>query len=109
VETQTVMSLVKACTIDQLKPGEALRLNLTPLIAVYRLDDGFYATEDTCSHAQASLSAGDIDLEECTVECPYHASLFEIRTGRVLSLPANRPLKTYPVKVEGNDVFVCKD
>jgi 3-phenylpropionate/trans-cinnamate dioxygenase ferredoxin subunit len=100
------MPLVKACTIDQLKPGEAVRLNLTPPIAVYRLEDGFYATEDTCSHAQASLAAGDIDLEECTVECPYHASLFEIRTGRVLSLPANRPLKTYPVKVEGDDVFV---
>jgi 3-phenylpropionate/trans-cinnamate dioxygenase ferredoxin subunit len=100
------MPLVKACTIDQLKPGEALRLNLTPPIAVYRLEDGFYATEDTCSHAQASLSAGDIDLEECTVECPYHASLFEIRTGRVLSLPANRPLKTYPVKIEADEVFV---
>jgi 3-phenylpropionate/trans-cinnamate dioxygenase ferredoxin subunit len=100
------MPLVKACTIDQLKPGEALRLNLTPPIAVYRLNDGFYATEDTCSHAQASLSAGDIDLEECTVECPYHASAFDIRTGRVLSLPANRPVKTYPVKVEGGEVFV---
>lgn len=100
------MPLVKACTIDQLKSGEALRLNLTPPIAIYRLDDGFYATEDTCSHAQASLSAGDIDLEECTVECPYHGSAFDIRTGRVLSLPANRPVKTYPIKIEGNDVFV---
>src|ERR1700756_2259616 len=103
------MAQVRACKTEELKPGQAGRLNNKPPIAVYRLDDGFYATEDTCSHAQASLSAGDIDLEECTVECPYHASLFDIRTGRVLSLPANRPLKTYPVKVEGNDVFVCKD
>jgi len=100
------MSMVKACTTTQLKPGQALRLDLTPPIAVYRLDDGFYATEDTCTHAQSSLSAGDIDLEECTVECPYHGSAFDIRTGRVLSLPASRPLKTYQVKVVGDEVFV---
>ena len=100
------MALTKACKVGDLKPGEALRLNLAPPIAVFRLSDGFYATEDTCSHAQASLSAGDIDLEECTVECPYHASQFEIRTGQVLSLPASKPIKTYPVKIEGDEVFV---
>lgn len=100
------MALVKACTTAQLKPGEAIRLNLTPPVAVFRLNDGFYATDDTCSHAQASLAAGDIDLEECTVECPYHASQFDIRTGNALSFPANKPVKTYPVKVVGEEVFV---
>ncbi len=100
------MALTKACKIDQLKPGEAIRLNLDPPIAVYRLDDGFYATADNCTHAQSSLSAGDIDLEDCTVECPYHGSAFDIRTGRALSPPANIPLKTYPVKIEGDEVFV---
>jgi 3-phenylpropionate/trans-cinnamate dioxygenase ferredoxin subunit len=100
------MPLVRACKTDQLKPGEALRLNLTPPIAVFRLTDGFYATEDTCSHAQASLAAGDIDVEECTVECPYHASQFDIRTGMVLSLPASKPIKTFPTRVVGDEVFV---
>jgi 3-phenylpropionate/trans-cinnamate dioxygenase ferredoxin subunit len=100
------MALIKACKTDQLKPGETIRLNLTPPIAVYRLNDGFYATEDTCSHAQASLAAGDIDLEECTVECPYHASQFDIRTGRVLSLPASKPVKTFPVRIENDEVLV---
>jgi 3-phenylpropionate/trans-cinnamate dioxygenase ferredoxin component len=98
--------LIKACKTDQLKPGEALRLNLTPPIALYRLNEGYFATEDTCSHAQASLAAGDIDLEECTVECPYHASLFDIRTGQVLSLPAIKPVKTYLVKVVDDEVLV---
>jgi 3-phenylpropionate/trans-cinnamate dioxygenase ferredoxin component len=98
--------LIKACKTDQLKPGEALRLNLTPPVALYRLNDGYYATEDTCSHAQASLAAGDIDLDECTVECPYHASLFDIRTGQVLALPASKPIRTYPVKVVDDEVFV---
>jgi 3-phenylpropionate/trans-cinnamate dioxygenase ferredoxin subunit len=100
------MALIKACRIDQIKPGEAIRLNVTPPIAVYRLNDGFYATEDTCSHAQTSLSAGDIDLEECTIECPYHASLFDIRTGMPLSPPASAPVKTFPVRIEGDEVFV---
>ena len=100
------MALVKACKTDQMKPGEALRLNTTPAVAVFRLDDGYYATEDTCSHAQSSLAAGDIDLEECTVECPYHASLFEIKTGRVRSLPATRPVRTFPITIVGDEVFV---
>lgn len=100
------MALVKACRTDELKPGQALRLNLNPPVALFRLGDGFYATEDTCTHAQASLVAGDVDLEECTVECPYHASLFDIRTGHVLSLPASKPLKIYPIKIVDQEVFV---
>jgi nitrite reductase/ring-hydroxylating ferredoxin subunit len=100
------MALVKACKTDELKPGEAIRVNVTPPIALFRLNDGFYATEDTCTHAQASLSAGDIDLEEGIVECPYHAAQFDIRTGIVVALPASKPLKTYPVKLVGDDVFV---
>lgn len=100
------MALVKACTVEQLKPGEAIRLNLNPPIAVYRLEDGYYATADTCTHAQSSLSAGDIDLEDCTVECPYHGSAFDIKTGRALGPPANVPVKTYAVRIEGDEVFV---
>jgi nitrite reductase/ring-hydroxylating ferredoxin subunit len=100
------MALIKACKTDDLKPGAAFRVNATPPLAVFRLEDGFFATEDTCSHAQSSLSAGEIDLEECTVECPYHASEFEIKTGRVLSLPATKPIKTFPVKIVGDDIFV---
>jgi 3-phenylpropionate/trans-cinnamate dioxygenase ferredoxin component len=98
--------LIKACRTDQLKTGEALRLNLAVPIALYRLNEGYYATEDTCTHAQASLAAGDVDLEECTVECPYHGSLFDIRTGQVLSFPANKPVMTFVVKVVDDEVFV---
>jgi 3-phenylpropionate/trans-cinnamate dioxygenase ferredoxin component len=100
------MALIKACKTDQLKPGGALRLNTSPALAVFRLEDGFYATEDTCSHAQSSLAAGEVDLEECTVECPYHASLFDIKTGRVLSLPATKPVRTFRVTIVGDEVFV---
>ena len=100
------MALIKACKTDELVLGCALRLNTSPPLALFRLEDGFYATEDTCSHAQSSLAAGEVDLEECTVECPYHASEFEIKTGRVLSLPATKPIKTFPVRIVGDEVFV---
>ena len=100
------MALIKACKTDELKPGATLRINTTPPLAIFRLDDGFYATEDTCSHAQSSLAAGEVDLDDCTVECPYHASQFEIKTGRVLSLPATKPIKTFPVKIVGDEVFI---
>jgi 3-phenylpropionate/trans-cinnamate dioxygenase ferredoxin subunit len=101
--------LIRACRIDRLKPGEALRLETDPPIALYRLSDGYYATEDTCTHAQASLAAGDMDLGEGTIECPYHGSIFDIRSGRVLSLPANRPLRTYSIKIIDDEVFVETD
>jgi 3-phenylpropionate/trans-cinnamate dioxygenase ferredoxin component len=103
---QSTMALIKACKTDELKPGAALRINTTPPLAIFRLEDGFYATEDTCSHAQSSLAAGEVDLDDCTVECPYHASQFEIKTGRVLSLPATKPIKTFPVKIVGDEVFI---
>ncbi len=100
------MALIRACKTDELKLGAALRINASPAVAVFRLEDGFYATEDTCSHAQSSLAAGEVDLKDCTVECPYHASLFEIKTGRVLSLPATKPIRTFPVTIVGDEVFV---
>src|SRR6185312_8196160 len=101
-----MMAWATACKVADLKVGEAMRLNLKPPVAVYRLEDGFYATADTCTHAQSSLSAGDIDLEDCTVECPYHGSAFDIKTGRALGPPASIPVKTYRVKVEGDEVLV---
>ena len=100
------MALVRACRTDQLKPGAALRINTSPALAIFRLEDCFYATEDSCSHAQSSLAAGEVDLEDCTIECPYHASQFEIKTGRVLSLPATKPIRTFPVIIVGDEVFV---
>jgi nitrite reductase/ring-hydroxylating ferredoxin subunit len=47
-----------------------------------------------------------LTLEECAVECPYHGSFFDIKTGHVLPLPASKPLETYPVKIVDDEVFV---
>ncbi len=75
-------------------------------IAVYNVAGTFYATDDLCSHAYVELTQGYLEPEDCTVECPLHGSRFDIRTGRVLSLPAYTPITTYPVKVEGDDLLI---
>jgi len=98
------MTFVKVCGVNDLQPGEALRFEASCPISLFRVGNQFYATDDTCTHAAASLSDGYIDGD--IVECPFHSARFCIRTGEVLSLPASEPLKTYPVKVEDGSVFV---
>lgn len=67
-------------------------------------DDGYYVTDDTCTHAEASLSEGTLD--GCEIECPVHGAKFDLKTGEVLSLPAFVPLRTYPVSIAGDEVRV---
>ncbi|HEY8450237.1 MAG TPA: bifunctional 3-phenylpropionate/cinnamic acid dioxygenase ferredoxin subunit [Bacillota bacterium] len=76
-------------------------------IAVFRVEDEFYAIEDTCSHAEASLAEGEVS--DCEVECPRHGARFDLRTGAALSLPAVRPVRTYPVRVEDGQLLVRVD
>ncbi len=73
-------------------------------IALFRLDDGIYATENICSHEHSELCEGMIVGTD--VYCPKHGSRFDIKTGAVKDLPATRPIKTYPVKVEDGIVYV---
>ena len=75
-----------------------------PICVVHAEDGNFYAISDTCTHEEYSLSEGE--LWEMAVECPRHGSRFDVRTGRVTGLPAVIPARTYPVIVEGGDVFV---
>jgi nitrite reductase/ring-hydroxylating ferredoxin subunit len=64
----------------------------------------FFALDDVCSHAYASLADGYIEGDN--VECPLHGACFEIRTGKVKTAPATVDLKTYPVKIEGDRIKV---
>ena len=73
-------------------------------IALYWVDDAVYATHNVCTHAFARLSEGVLD-GDC-IECPIHQALFDVKTGAAVSAPASTPVKTYPCKVEGDDVFV---
>lgn len=73
-------------------------------IAVFRLEDGFYAIDDTCTHARASLSEGEIIDDE--IECPLHGAVFNIKTGKNLTLPAVKPVRSHPVKVEDGEIYL---
>jgi 3-phenylpropionate/trans-cinnamate dioxygenase ferredoxin component len=88
--------------------GEARRFVVRRIeIAVANLGNGtFLAVDDICSHAEASLSEGEIDVDDETIECPRHGSVFDLRTGRPRSLPATLPVVTFPVKVEGDTIMI---
>lgn len=75
-------------------------------IAVFRIGEELFAIDDTCSHADASLCEGDLDVDEACIECPLHGSLFDLRTGKPKTLPAFAPVKTYRVWNEGEKLFV---
>jgi len=99
------MALVKVAETHEIPVGRAKRVLVKRHpIAVYHLQDGFYATDDTCTHAEASLCEGQIMGDQ--VACPLHGARFDIRTGAALTLPAVTPVETYKVIVQGNDILV---
>ena len=108
------MSEQLACMTTDLEPGTALLAELTVEsgveipIAIVRTDDGdFYAMDDLCTHGEVSLSEGAID--GCHVECWAHGSRFDVRTGEPDEFPAITPVKTYPVRIDGERVLVDVD
>ncbi len=91
----------------KVEPGTAIRLEGGPDgVCLVRIDDEFYAVADRCSHAQVLLSEGDVDTEECSIECWKHGSTFSLRDGQPQSLPATQSVPTYLVRIDGDDVVV---
>jgi 3-phenylpropionate/trans-cinnamate dioxygenase ferredoxin component len=78
-------------------------------IAVVRIDDDVYALGDRCSHADVSLSEGEVNADDRTLECWKHGSEFDLQTGEALTLPATRPVPTYEARVEGDEIVVVID
>lgn len=100
--------LIEVAKTNDIPEGEARRFLVDRIeVAVANMGDGeFLAVDDICSHAEASLSEGEVDVEECSIECPRHGSTFDLRTGRPRSLPATVPVLTFPVKVEGDTILI---
>ena len=73
-------------------------------IAVYRLDDGYYAIEDICTHDGGPLAEGEVEGHE--VICPRHGARFDIKTGAALCMPAVTPVEPYPVRLHGDDLYI---
>lgn len=99
------MPWIAACSVDDLPDdGDSFKVETTPPIAVFNSDGQYFATADTCTHAEFSLSEGYV--EDCTVECPVHLATFCLKTGAALKLPATETLQTYPVRVSGDAIEI---
>jgi 3-phenylpropionate/trans-cinnamate dioxygenase ferredoxin subunit len=100
--------LVEVAKAADIPEGEARRFVVDRIeMAVVNLGDGgFVAVDDICSHAEASLSEGEVDVDLETIECPRHGSTFDLRTGVPRSLPATIPIPTFPVKLEGDRILI---
>jgi 3-phenylpropionate/trans-cinnamate dioxygenase ferredoxin subunit len=84
---------VKSCEVDGKR------------IALCHVDGSFYAIDDVCTHDGGPLDQGQLEGDQ--IECPRHGARFDVKTGRALTLPAVRPVNSYPVQVEGDDVKVA--
>jgi len=100
-----VSEFVRVAALSEVPPGSARCVRVgRKRVALFNVDGQIYAIDDTCTHAEASLSEGTV--EGCEVVCPLHGARFDLRTGAALSLPAVIPVETYEVKVEGDEVFI---
>jgi 3-phenylpropionate/trans-cinnamate dioxygenase ferredoxin component len=99
---------VAVCAVADVEPNAVRRFDVAGhRLAVVRIgDDGWYVLGDRCSHAEASLSEGELLVDVCEIECPRHGSSFSLLTGEPDSLPATKPQPTYAVRVDGDDVIV---
>ena len=99
--------IIDICPVSELPPGSKKIIEHEDLeIGVFNCDGAFYAIEDRCSHDDGPLAEGPFYTDDCTVECPRHGSLFDLHTGKPLTLPAYVPVDTFPVVVEDDLVKV---
>ena len=95
----------RVCSVGDIPEAGARRVVVgrTP-VAIVRSDGEIFAIHDVCSHADVSLSEGDV--EDGHIECWLHGSMFDLATGKPTGLPATKPVPTYAVTVEGDSVLV---
>jgi len=105
-----VSEWVTVAAVHDIPPGHAARLAIEGRsVAIFNVGGGFHAVDDTCSHAEASLSEGELDMSACTIECPLHGSCFDLRNGEPLTLPAVEPIQVHRVRVENGTIMVALD
>ncbi len=96
---------MRACSLNDVPEEGAIRVLLEGKpICIARSQGEVFALSDICSHADVALSEGDV--EDGTIECWLHGSRFDLRSGKPTGLPATKPVATYAVTVEGDDVLV---
>jgi len=98
-------TFVKVTRIGDLAPGQAKRVEIAGRsLAIFNLDGRYHAIDDTCNHRGGPLSEGRV--EEGVVICPWHGAKFRIATGELLGPPGRGPVRSYPSRVNGQDVEI---
>jgi nitrite reductase/ring-hydroxylating ferredoxin subunit len=97
---------VKVASRGDIPPGKmtCVRVNGRRILLA-NVEGSIYATDDTCTHEEASLSTGSLKGE--WVKCPLHGSRFNLRTGEVTDDPADQNLRVYPVRLDGDDILIA--
>jgi 3-phenylpropionate/trans-cinnamate dioxygenase ferredoxin subunit len=104
-ETNTPV-YTRACAVSDIPAEGVVGVEVSgEPVAVVRAEGGIYAIRDVCSHAEVALSEGEV--YDHTIECWLHGSCFDLRTGQPTGYPATEPVPVYPVKIEGDDVYVA--
>ena len=104
----TMPELVKIANLSDLPAGGRLSLIVDELPALLlRIGDDLYCIEDVCTHDGQTLTDGPV--ADCAITCPRHGARFDLKTGKALCMPATEPVRTFPVTVRGDEIFVDVD
>jgi 3-phenylpropionate/trans-cinnamate dioxygenase ferredoxin component len=97
---------VRAASLADVPPNTLHQVEVGGVnVCLANADGQVYAFGDNCSHRDFPLHSGE--LEDGTVECAWHGARFDIATGRATRLPAIKPIRTYDVQVDGDDIYVA--
>jgi nitrite reductase/ring-hydroxylating ferredoxin subunit len=100
-----VANWIRVAAVEAVPTGELLGVEAAGKpIVLANVDGDLYALEDQCSHQEFPLSDGF--LEGDRLECAWHGAEFDVCTGRAMSLPAIRPVKTFNVEIRESDIFI---
>jgi len=103
-----VSEWVEVARVEDIPPGHAARLEIDAVaVAVFNVNGTFHAIDDTCTHAEASLSEGELEPDRCAVECPLHGAVFDLQTGEPLSLPAIEPVRVHHTTITDGSLSVA--
>jgi 3-phenylpropionate/trans-cinnamate dioxygenase ferredoxin subunit len=101
-------NFVAVAKAGDVKPGQMKSFAVNgKRVLIANWEGTFFATQDLCTHDGGTLADGE--LIDGEIECPRHGARFELKTGRVTALPAMFPIKTFPVKLKGDDILVAID
>ena len=96
---------VKVASVSDIGPGDMKVVEVGgEQVLLVNVDGTIHGCDDVCTHSYASLSEGDLDGAE--IQCPLHGALFNVVTGEVITPPAEDALRSFEIRIEGDDVLV---